>query len=79
MAQRPLSPRNGQDWDFAVYVFVEVGQGDKQEEPLEALNLEMESCKDIALPICGLVPQRVSSDAVGPIAMNRDTVATEGR
>lgn len=58
---------------------MEVGQGDKQEEYLEALNLEMESCKDIALPICGLVPQRASSDAVGPIAMNRDSVATEGR
>ena len=39
----------------------------------------MESRKDTAFPVCGLIPQRAASDDVLPIAKNHVRVAAEGR
>ena len=64
---------------FAIYAVAEFGEGDKPKRLLETLNFGLESRKETALPVCGLLPQRVTSDDVGPLAKNHASVAAEGR
>ena len=63
---------------FAVYAVTDFGQGDEPNKLLEALNLGLESRKDTAPPVCGLVSQRATSDDVGLLANNHTSVAAEG-
>lgn len=64
---------------FAVYAVAEFGEGDEPKKLVEALNCGMESRKETALPVCGLVTERAASEDVTPIAKNHAHVATEGK
>lgn len=64
---------------FAVYATADFKEGeDPPRKLLEALNFGMESRKETAPPVCGLVSQRATSEDVGPVAKNHLQVSAEG-
>lgn len=64
---------------FAVYAVPEFREDDQSTKLLDALNFGMESRKDTALPVCGLVPRRVTAEDAGPVAKDHALVAAEGK